>query len=252
MSAASSLTQGLALLEAAVAQERSGRQGHNASRLAQATGIERSRVSRLTQELRTSGYLDRDDASVLSAGANFFATAAALNIGWLRAARGELRALASRLGMTARVTVAAGPGALLLRYETGVGAGDPSTRAGMVTPIWCTGGGRALLWDFSLDELARLLHDVQFVGVGGPAAARTVEDIDALLVRDRERGIIIAAEEYVEGVHEYALPLRVDGSVLASLSVSGPRLSASRQRSAHRALEASIGRLADHASQIAR
>ncbi len=248
MSAASSLTQGLALVEAAVTQERSGRQGHNASRLAQSTGIERSRVSRLTQELRTLGYLDRDEASVLSAGANFFATAAALNGGWVRSARRELRALASQLGMTARLSVAAGAGALLLRYESGVGANDPSTRAGMVTPIWCTGAGRALLWDLSPEDLALLLRDVQFVGVGGPAAARSVDQVQALQVRDRERGIIVAAEEYVEGVHEYALPVRLDGVVVASLSVSGSTLSASGQRAAQRALEASIGRLAVPAS----
>ena len=53
----SSLAQGLKLLETAVERERSGRAGHTASRLADATGIERSRVSRLSRELSALGYL---------------------------------------------------------------------------------------------------------------------------------------------------------------------------------------------------
>ena len=109
MSAPSSLSQGLALLGTAVERERSGRPGHNAARLAEATGIERSRVSRVTQELRRLHYLERDETDVLSAGSSFFQTAGARNEPWLRAARAELRGLASGLEMTARVTVADGP-----------------------------------------------------------------------------------------------------------------------------------------------
>ncbi len=249
MGTASSLTQGLALLESAVRQERSGRQGHNASRLAATTGIERSRVSRLTQELRALDYLSRDEASVLSAGSEYFRIAAALNVPWLRTARRELRALASQLRVTARITVAAGAGALLLRSETGVGSADPSVRPGMITPIWCTGSGRALLWDHTIDDLHELLADVQFIGVGGPEAARSVAEVDALLSRDRRAGLITAAEEYVEGIHEYAMPLRVRGSIVASVAVSGDGLRPRKQRLARDLLGQTVDRLATVATE---
>ncbi|MGN8026857.1 IclR family transcriptional regulator [Microbacterium sp. 22242] len=248
MSAPSSLSQGLALLGSAVERERSGRPGHNASRLADATGIERSRVSRLTQELRALRFLERDEAAVFRAGDAYFRTAAALDAPWLRAARQELRTLASTLRMTALVSAADGPAALLLRSETGVGAVDASLRYGMATPIWCTGAGRALLWDHSPQRLAEVLQDVQFVGVGGPAAARTAGEVHALLERDRAAGVITAADEYAEGITDLALPIRDSSGVVASLTVSGAPLSAGRRRAAVSALREARDRLSTLAS----
>jgi len=231
MSTPSSLSQGLALLGVAVERERSGRVGHNASRLADATGIERSRVSRLTQELRALGYLERDEAAVLSAGDAYFRTAAALDEPWLRASRRELRMLASRLRMSALITAAAGAGALLLRYETGVGAVDAAVRPGMITPIWCTGSGRALLWEHTRTQLDDVLRDVQFVGVGGPAAARSVPGVAALLERDRAAGVITADDEYAEGITEYALPIHGPAGIIAAIAVIGPSRGTTRARS---------------------
>ena len=248
MTAPSSLSQGLALVGSAVARERSGRPGHTASRLADDTGIERSRVSRLTQELRALRFLQRDEDAAFGAGDAYFRTAAALDAPWLRTTRQELRALASTLRMTAVVSAADGPAALTLRAEAGGGATDAATRYGTVTPIWCTGAGRALLWDHSLDRLRELLQDVQFVGVGGPAAARTVEQVHALLERDRAAGAITAVDEYTEGVVEFALPIRGATGVVASIAVSGAPRGAGRTRAALSALHEVQRRLSARAS----
>lgn len=243
MSAPTSLSQGLVLLRAAIDRERSGRVGHTAARLADVTGIERSRVSRLTQELRGIEYLSRDDTSQLRAGPASFGPARALNAPWLRAARRELRSLAARFDVTAAVSVADGPRALLLRFESGTNAVDASMRAGMVTPVWCTGAGRALLWDHDVEQLEALLDGVQFIGVGGPAAARSVVEIDTLLTRDREAGAIRAVDEYVGGVTDYALPIRRDGTLIASVSVSGSSANADLARRAPAELRACVDRL---------
>ncbi|GAA4484017.1 IclR family transcriptional regulator [Microbacterium panaciterrae] len=248
MSAPSSLSQGLALLGSAVAREQAGRSGYSASRLADATGIERSRVSRLTRELRALRFLQRDEDAVFRAGDAYFRIAAALDAPWLRAARQELRKLASTLRMTARVCAADGAAALVLRTEAGVGATDLSTRYGMVTPIWCTGAGRALLWDHSPEQLGRLLQDVQFVGVGGPAAARTVGEVQALLERDRAIGVIAAVDEYAEGVAEFALPILGRSGIVASISISGSPQGARRTRAALTALHEVRDRLSASAS----
>ncbi|MBS1907388.1 MAG: IclR family transcriptional regulator [Actinobacteria bacterium] len=235
MSAPSSLSQGLTLLESAVARERSGRTGHNASRLAEATGIERSRVSRLTTELRALHFLERDEAGVLSAGDAYFRTAAALEEPWLRAARQELRTLASTLRMTALLAAADGAKALLLRSATGVGSTDAAVPYG-ITPIWCTGAGRALLWDHSLPCLEETLREVRFVGIGGPAAARTIDEVQDLMDRDRSAGMIVASDEYAEGVTELALPIRGRSGIVASVAVSGARRGAGPTRAARTAL----------------
>ncbi|WEK61926.1 MAG: IclR family transcriptional regulator C-terminal domain-containing protein [Candidatus Microbacterium colombiense] len=219
--ASSSLVQGLSLLDAAVAQERRARPGLNASRLSEHTEIERSRVSRLTQELRARQFLTRDDDALFSAGPAFFGTAAVLNAEWLRAARVALRALAAQLGVNALITVADGARGVLLRYERSRDGSDRSIREGLVTPIWCTGAGRALLWDHTPEQLEALLDDVQFIGVGGPTAARSTDDVRAMQVRDIADGLISASEEYDEGIDEFALPIRRGGAVIASLAVRG-------------------------------
>ncbi|MDQ7878496.1 IclR family transcriptional regulator C-terminal domain-containing protein [Microbacterium sp. QXD-8] len=243
MSAPSSLLQGLALLDAAVAQERSGRQGHNASRLAETTGIERSRVSRLTRELRELGYLDRDNAAVLKAGDGYFRAAAALSRPWLRAARESLRVLASTLGVSAQLVAAEGPGAILLRSEKGPGVSADYLRPGILTPIWCTGPGRALLWEHTRDDLEALLADVQFVGVGGPGAARSVDQLHQLLERDRKLGMVDAREEYVEGVRDFALPIRDQRGIVVSIGISSGGLWERRTREAQSALRDACARL---------
>lgn len=219
--ASSSLVQGLSLLDAAVEQERRARPGLNASRLAEHTDIERSRVSRLTQELRSRQFLRRDDDSLFSAGPEFFGTAAVLNAAWLRASRVALRALASQLGVNALITVADGARGVLLRYERSADGSDRSIRAGLVTPIWCTGAGRALLWDHTPAQLESLLDGVQFIGVGGPTAARSTHEVRAMQERDLADGMISASEEYDEGIDEFALPIRRGGEVIASLAVRG-------------------------------
>lgn len=219
--ASSSLAQGLALLATAVEQERANRPGPTASRLAESTGIERSRVSRLSRELKDRGLLDRDDHGLFTAGEEYFRAAAALNSTWLRASRLALRTLSSALGMSALVTVADGVRGVVLRHETAADGSDRSLRDGMITPIWCTAAGRALLWDHTAEQLDRLLGDVQFIGVGGPTAPRSTAEVQRAQERDRADGLICAREEYDEGVDEFALPIRRDGEIVASLAVRG-------------------------------
>lgn len=243
----SSLVQGLSLLGAAVEQERRARPGLNASRLAEHTGIERSRVSRLTQELRARQFLRRDDDALFSAGPEFFDTAAVLNAAWLRASRVALRALASQLRVDALITVAEGARGVLLRYERSADRADHSIRPGMVTPIWCTGAGRALLWDHTPEQLEALLDDVQFTGVGGPTAPRSIEEVCRVQERDLTHGLISASEEYDEGVDEFALPIRCRGEVIASIAVRGRH----RPKGASRAMRERLEHLSQELTAVA-
>jgi len=243
MTAPASLTQGLSLLTAAVERERSGRPGLALARLAEAAGVERSRASRVTQELRRLDFVERDAASALRAGPAFLRASAARHEPWLRSARVHLRSMAAQLGMTARVVAGDGQRALLLRIEGAEANGEGTLRPSAVAPIWCTGAGRALLWDHSRDDLGALLADAQFVGVGGPGAARTVDDVDALLRRDRERGIVTAHEEYVAGVTDHALPVRGTEGIVAAVSVSGPPAGAAQARRIAALLADSAARL---------
>lgn len=186
--------------------------------------MEQSRVSRLTRELCELGLLERVDKGPFRMGQRFFALAASLNTGWVNESRAELEALVARLGLRFRISVREGFRVLLLRTSTNDALPGSFVKPGMVTPVWCTGSGRALLWDHDPASILDLLSDVNFIGVGGPGAAHSPADVCELMDRDRPRGFILAAEEFEHGVYELAVPVRnAEGAILASLSVLGAR-----------------------------
>jgi DNA-binding IclR family transcriptional regulator len=218
----SSLAQGLDIVKMAVEREKSGRPGFGVSRMADELKMERSRVSRLTQELCEIGLLEKFDGPLLRAGAGYFALANSLNRGWVRQARRELRLLASLFHLSAQVSVRLDERVVVLRSEKAFGAGGTSNEPGMVTPTWCTGAGRALLWDHTHESIELLLRDVEFIGVGGPNAAHSVAELLALMERDRPSGFVNAQGEFEHDVRELAMPVRdTGGAIVAALSVVG-------------------------------
>lgn len=223
---ASSLAQGLRLVRLITDREKQGRQLLGVSQLAAELDMEQSRVSRLAQELCDLGLLERVDRGPFRAGPGFFGLAASLNVGWVQEARAELEELVSTFGLRSRLSVRDGVKVLLLRSSTNNSVLGGFAKPGMVTPVWCTGAGRALLWDHTQRELESLLRDVNFIGVGGPAAAHSVLEVRDLMERDKPRGFVVAAEEFEHDVWELAVPVRsAGGSILAALSILGNRSS---------------------------
>lgn len=216
----SSLGQGIALLDAVVRRERSGRSGLSVSKLSDATGIERSRVSRLAQELLDIGLLAKNADGRLRVGPGYFSLGASRHDAWLRGSRRELRRMASKHRASVRILAADGPRAVLLRFEAGPGAPDSAIRPGMVTPIWSTGGGRALLWNVPESALSQLLAGSQFVGVGGPHAAKSAAEVIGRVRSDHQRGFVEAIEEFEYGVTELASPVLAHRQVIAAVSTA--------------------------------
>ncbi|GAA3270554.1 IclR family transcriptional regulator [Paenarthrobacter aurescens] len=223
---ASSLSQGLRLVRLVTDREKQGRQLLGVSQLAAELDMEQSRVSRLAQELCDLGLLERVDRGPFRTGPRFFALAASLNAGWVRQSRAELEELVSAFGLRARLSVLDGVRVLLVRSSTNNSVLGGFAKPGMVTPVWCTGSGRALLWDSSAADIESLLADVNFIGVGGPAAAHSAAEVAEFMERDRRQGFVLAAEEFEHGVWELAVPVReAGGGIVAALSVLGSRSS---------------------------
>ena len=194
------------------------------SQLASELDMEQSRVSRLTQELCELGLLERVERGPFRTGPRFFSLAAALNTGWVRESKTELEALVASFGLRSRVSVRDGFRVVLLRASSNDAVPGSFVKPGMVTPVWCTGSGRALLWDDRQPAVEVLLQDVNFIGVGGPGAAHSPQEVAELMDRDRARGFIVAEEEFEHGIYELAVPVRnAEGSILAALSVLGSR-----------------------------
>ena len=222
--AASSMAQGLRILRHVVEREKRGQAPLGVSQLAAELGMEQSRVSRLAQELCGLELLERFDRGPFRTGPRFFGLAAALNTGWVREAKPLLEELVAGLGVRARLSVRDGYRVILLRASSNEAVPGSFVVPGMVTPVWCTGAGRALLWDFDRSALAELLADVNYIGIGGSGAAPTTDGIWDLRERDRAAGFIAAEEEFEHGVVELAVPVRdAGGSILGSLSVLGSR-----------------------------
>ncbi|BCW70798.1 IclR family transcriptional regulator C-terminal domain-containing protein [Arthrobacter sp. NicSoilB8] len=223
-SEASSMAQGLRIVRLVADREKWGRRLLGVSQLASELDMEQSRVSRLTQELCDLGLLERVERGPFRTGPRFFSLAAALNAGWVHESRAELEALVASFGLRARVSVREGYRVILLRASSNDAVPGSFVKPGMVTPVWCTGSGRALLWDDQQPAVQALLQDVNFIGVGGPGAAHSPQEVAELMDRDRARGFIVAEEEFEHGVYELAVPVRsVEGSILAALSVLGSR-----------------------------
>ena len=223
-SEASSMAQGLRIVRLVADREKWGRRLLGVSQLAAELEMEQSRVSRLTQELCELGLLERVERGPFRTGPRFFSLAAALNTGWVRESRTELESLVASFSLRSRVSVREGFRAILLRASSNDAVPGSFVKPGMVTPVWCTGSGRALLWDDGTPAVQDLLKDVNFIGIGGPGAAHSPQEVVELMDRDRARGFILAEEEFEHGVYELAVPVRgADGSILAALSVLGSR-----------------------------
>lgn len=70
----------------------------------------------------------------------------------------------------------------------------------------------------------RLLGGVNFIGVGGPGAAHSIDEVWDLMARDLPRGYITSDEEFEHDIVELAVPVRdAGGNILAALSVMGSR-----------------------------
>ncbi|MFI2564666.1 IclR family transcriptional regulator [Paenarthrobacter sp. NPDC018779] len=223
-SEASSLAQGLRLVRLVADREKQGRQLLGVSQLAAELDMEQSRVSRLAQELCDLGLLEREDRGPFRVGRRFFTLASSLNRDWVQRSRAELEELVAGFGLRSRLSVRDGARVQLLRSSSNNAALGGFAKPGMVTPVWCTGAGRALLWDHDAGALEWLLKDVNFIGVGGPAAAHSTAEVQELMERDRPAGYVFANEEYEHDVWELAVPVRSPkGEILAALSVLGSR-----------------------------
>ncbi|WP_426005718.1 IclR family transcriptional regulator [Paenarthrobacter sp. NyZ202] len=251
-SEASSLAQGLRLVRLVADREKQGRQLLGVSQLAAELDMEQSRVSRLAQELCDLELLEREDRGPFRVGRRFFSLAGSLNGNWVRESRAELEELVSGFGLRARLSVRDGVRVQLLRASINNAALGGFAKPGMVTPAWCTGAGRALLWDHDTGALHSLLKDVNFIGVGGPAAAHTPAEVQELMERDRPGGYVLATEEYEHAVWELAVPVRSPrGDILAALSVLGSLSGAELDIAVvARALQAAAKRLGSAQGQV--
>jgi len=136
-------------------------------------------------------------------------------------ARRGVDELAQETGEIVRLAVEREFQSFCLYQSLGDAVTEPWTLTGMEEPLYRTGGGKALLAEFSDDRLDSYLNQVEFVR----GTSNTVTDAQRLReqIEDvRETGIAFDDEEHLEGVRCVGTSITDEsGNLLGAISVSG-------------------------------
>ncbi len=190
-------------------------------------GIDRSSVFRLANTLKRRGYLANP-----SVGKDYILGTAvwrlSRNYDWSNMlasiAHEQLKALTLETNETAHLAVREGRNALFVDHVACSQVIAVSGQTGELVPLYCTSHGKALIADFTLEDLKALYGTRTLPG----HTKNTVTSI-AELARDcekiRERGYASDDAEFQEGVRCVAAPIRDgEGAVIGSIGISAPRI----------------------------
>lgn len=187
------------------------------------SGLGQSTTSRLLATLESLEYVERDPAtSTYRLGTGLISlTAAALNQHPVfRAGRQPVQELAAVVGLGANLAVAHDWQVFYLANSEGIRAPRSVTLVGRRNPLHATAMGKCLL----LGSTGKDRRDA--LGELAPFNRNTIADhdqLDAELTRVEQVGYATEVEELAFGRACVAAPVRdADGTVVASISISGP------------------------------
>jgi IclR family KDG regulon transcriptional repressor len=215
----------LELLDRLADAEAAGEPGLGVSALAEATGRDKSQISRALGRLLESGLVERDPETLrYSIGWTLFSIAARASSGrLLLAATGPMRELSADLVETVHLCILDGTDLVTVRTESPGHRYRASGWVGTRVPAVATSAGRALLADATAAEIERRFHDASFAPRGPRTLVRDVTGLVAAVERARQVGYAVVDEEFEPGVAGVSAPIRdFRGAVVAALNVSAP------------------------------
>lgn len=205
-------------------------------RLSEATrylGVASSTAHRLLAMLTYRGFVRQDPASkAYLPGPALMSVAFAIfgRIDLQRTATPIMRSLSERLRETVHLGMLDGASVRFIAAVEGPTAVRVASRLGRTMPAHCTSTGKALLAQLSEPELRQLLPQEELERIT-PSSIGSRTELEAELLRVRERGYAVNREESEEGVASVAVPIptRAPGLRLA-LNAAAPqnRLDSSR------------------------
>ncbi|MFN8079043.1 MAG: IclR family transcriptional regulator [Kineosporiaceae bacterium] len=194
-------------------------------------GVHKSTAFRLVATLEAHDLVEQvsDRGKFrLGVGVLRLAGATTVRLDLIQESRPVTAGLAKSVGETVNVAVLSGTEALYLDQVSGPSALALQNWAGQRIPLHATSNGKVLLAYASAAVITEALRSLRRFTprtlVEVPALQRDLEEV-------RRRGWALAVDELEEGLTAIAAPIRgADGTVIASLSASGPtfRLTAER------------------------
>lgn len=198
----------------------STRETQSLTGIVERTGLPRSSVHRILQQLTRARWLERVDAEYrLGLGVFELGSLVSHRSHIVEAARPFMHQLCEAERFVVHVAVLDGSDVVYLDKAGGPLAGRLPSRVGGRLPAYCTGVGKAILAFSAPDVVA----DVVERGLL-PRTAATIVDPEAFkseLTEIQARGYAIDRGEAVQGLTCIAAPV-FDGQRVASISVSGP------------------------------
>ena len=219
------LAREVELLDRLADAEAAGEPGLGVSALADATGRDKSQVSRALGRLLDAGLVERDPETLrYTIGWSLFSVAARAAGGrLLSAAIGPMRGLSAELGETVHLCILDGVDLVTIRTEAPGHRYRASGWVGTRVPAYATSAGRVLLANATPAEIERRFHGVAFVARGPRAVVRDVPSLVAAVDEARRRGFAVVDEEFEAGVAGVSAPVRdFRGAVVAAINVSAP------------------------------
>jgi DNA-binding IclR family transcriptional regulator len=195
------------------------------SEVAAALEVHRSTAFRLLGALEARGYVEQPQERgkySLGFGVVRLASAVSGQLDVTRQAGPVCDRLATEIGETMNVAVLEEHYAVHVSQRFGPSAVTTHNWVGQLTPLHATASGKVLLAHVSVERRNDLLRRSELE----PFTSHTFTnrtDIEKELSRCLERGFAVVHEEFEIGLNAIAVPIRdADGSVIASVSASGP------------------------------
>ncbi len=219
-----SIRRGIEVLLSLGGDESARSGGLGVTQIAGLLGREKSQVSRALKALSEYGLVER------TADARY-------RLGWrlyvLAQMTGErrlldlgtplIRRLAHDIGERVHLSLLQGTDTLTVISESPGRTVEARAWTGRVTPAYCTSSGRALLLDWTGDEIIAAFADVPFEK-RGPKTVRSAAALAAAVSASRRQGYVVVDEEYERDLIGLAVPVRDPaGAIIASINVSAPR-----------------------------
>jgi len=193
--------------------------GPTFTELVDATGMQRSTVSRTMAALERNDLVERTESGSYRGGPLFVEYAARFDRteALIGAARPLMQTLASRTAETVHLAVAHGDTVVIVEQVDGPHIVGAASWVGYDVPTHCSALGKALIaWDAVRFPFGRL-------EIRTHATLATHASLRAELERSRERGWVTTRGELEVGLDGVGVPVRGAGDgVVAALGVSGP------------------------------
>ncbi|MBC7227933.1 MAG: IclR family transcriptional regulator [Thermoflexales bacterium] len=220
---AGSLVKGIKLLEVLADTGRA----MGVSELSRTLGLDKSTVYRLLATLKARGYVEQDpETRKYAVGPKMIAVSSRIlgnNDVYLQA-RPVMKRLLQETRETVHLAMRMENQVVYIAQEISPEVVSVNTEMGQREPVHCTAVGKALVAFLPDEEREAVIRCLDF----RPYTPRTITDPErfrAHCLEIRAQGYAVDDEELHPGVRCIAAPIRgYDGTVLASLGISGPTI----------------------------